>query len=114
MSSYNNISKDIGDYIVFVIVFYCLYLIFLTYPSVMVSISIIDTLKDNPGNSPISLILLWGVISTIQFLLIKNIRKCWGILAFWYIISLYPFIKFLVWMGDPADPPFPGIDWMIW
>ena len=58
--------------------------------------------------------VIFIIIGFIQAGLVANIRQTWGIVVPWFLLSIYPFLNWILWMGGPSDVPWPGVDWMPW
>lgn len=56
--------------------------------------------------------IIFIVLGFIQAGLVANIRQTWGIVVPWFLLSIYPFIRWLMWMGGDSEIHFPGVDWM--
>lgn len=119
-----------------------LYIVIAFFPSLMITLSIVDIMYDwnddvgywieaVEGMHPrfytpvyeandewipavISFFALFIGFSIIQLSLIANIRNTWIILAIWYVLSIYPFLKWFEWSGSGSPVPFPGVDWFPW
>jgi len=90
-----------------------LWIVFAFFPSMMVSLSITDTFWDlGDANCYVWFCITFIILGFIQVAMIQNIRQCWGIIVPWFLLSIYPFIMWLMWVYD--DIPFPGVDWMPW
>ena len=94
-----------------------LYCIFGFAPSLMLSLSIADTLGEWGSEGWASLIwgCAFGALIAVQMALQANIRHTWGIILLWWLLSLYPFFNWFHWFYTSFwKTPFPGIDWMLW
>jgi hypothetical protein len=83
------------------------------YPSLMLSLSLINVFYewDDVGDVMVPFLILFVLIGYLQMVLLLNIRYLWFIAIPWFLISIYPFIKWLQWIGE-SNVPFPGVDWM--
>ena len=95
-------------------------------PSLITSLSIVDILFDweyheffnNVSDPEFSKACFWFfivfiILGFIQLALVFNIRHTWGIVVPWFLLSIHPFICWLLWMGGPSIQ-FPGVNWMPW
>ena len=126
----NDVKDAINDWAIGVGIIALLVLMFVSYPCIIISISIVENdfnwLYDHEtdeflfGEEAYASACLWGVIiyGILLFSLIMAviyIRFTWGFLIGLYLICAYPFYQGLCWMysGDPFLR-FPGIDWVPW
>ena len=102
-----------------------LYVILAFAPSLMVSISIADTLvgwnevfrgtviPNYNGLAFTVWIFSFGILAGLQLALQANIRHTWLIVIVWWLVSIHPFLHWFPWWysNDNNHDPFPGIDW---
>lgn len=75
---------------------------------------LVQTNNGEFGKACVTFCVLFLIIGAIQGGMVANIRQAWGIVIPWFIISIYPAIKWLSWFGSSSDVPFPGVDWFPW
>jgi hypothetical protein len=70
--------------------------------------------KDSFADACFWFCIIFIILGFIQSALVANIQNTWGIVVPWFLLSIHPFICWVLWMGGPSDVPFPGINWMPW
>ncbi len=65
------------------------------------------------GNAYIVGIILFLVLTVVLGIMITNIRETWGVVVFLYVITFFPFMKWLGWLFT-SGAPWPGVNWIPW
>lgn len=111
-----------------------LWFILAFFPTIMVSLSIVDTFYDwqsystTPDGNPyvhcndtifasacFTFCIILIILGFIQVGLIANIRKTWGIVVPWFLLSIHPFIYWVCWLFNPdSNVLYAGVNWMPW
>ena len=86
-------------------------------PALVLGLEIADTFGEWKGTFEGSASWIFcgffGILAGVQVVLQQHIRKTWGILLVWWLLSIHPFLMWLGWFGY-GKGPFSGVDWMPW